>query len=106
MQDGTLHRWICEGMENYSDDSDTADNMVSGTFKRLIEIGIVINMDNIGRIKDNLNNDEAAVVDNMCKSKSDVIKILSQYVVVLDRIMQLVSNLGLARCYGPVQTSG
>ena len=99
MQDGTLHRWICEGMENYSDDSDTADNMGSDTFRRLFEMGIVINMDNIGRIKDNLNNNEAAVVDNMCKSKSHVNKILSQYVLVLDRIMQLVSNLGLAHCY-------
>ena len=99
MQDGTLHRWICEGMENCNDDSDTADNMVSDTFRRLVEIGIAINMDNIGRIKDNLSNDEAAVVDNMCKSKSHVNKILSQYVLVLDRIMQLVSNCGLARCY-------
>ena len=99
MQDGTLHRWICKGIENYSDDSDTADNMGSDTFRRFFEMGIVINMDNIGRIKDNLNNNEAAVVDNMCKSKSDVNRFLSQYVLVLDRIMQLVSNLGLARCY-------
>jgi hypothetical protein len=53
-------------------------------------------MDNIGRIKDNLKNKESAVVDNMFDSKSRVNKILSLYVVVLDRIMQLVSNLGLA----------
>ena len=99
MQDGTLHRWICEGMENYSDDSDTADNMGSDTHRRLFEMGIVINMDNIGRIKDNLNNNEAAVVDNMCTSESHVNKILSQYWAVIDRIMQLVSNLGLTRCY-------
>ena len=63
-------------------------------------MGIVINMDNIGRIKDSLNNsNEAAVVDEMCKTKSDVNSFLSQYCVVIDRIMQLVSNLGLARCY-------
>ena len=99
MQDGTLHRWICEGMENYSDNSDAADYMGSDTLRRLFGMGIVINMDNIGRIKDNLNNNEAAVVDNMCKSKSDIHKVLSHYVHVLDRIMQLVSNLGLAHCY-------
>ena len=59
----------------------------------------MINVDNIGRIKDNLNNNEAAVVDNMCKSKSHVHEVLSQYVLVLDRVMQLVSNLGLTHCY-------
>ena len=99
MQDGTLHRWLCKGIENYSDNSDTTDNMGSDTFRRLFDMGIVINMNNFGRIKDNLNNDEAAVVDNMCKSRADVNGFLSQYDVVLDRIMQLVSNLGLARCY-------
>ena len=72
MQDGTLHRWLCKGIENYSDNSDTADNMGSDTFRRFFDMGIVINMNNIGRIKDNLNNNEAAVVDNMCKSRSDV----------------------------------
>ena len=73
--------------------------MVSDTFRRLIEMGILINMDNIGRIKNDLSNNEAAVVDKMCKSKSNVNRFLSQYVLVLDRIMQLVSYLGLARCY-------
>ena len=62
-------------------------------------MGVVINMNNIGRIKTDLSKNEAAVVDNMCKSKSNVNRFLSQYVLVLDRIMQLVSNLGLARCY-------
>ena len=99
MQDGTLHRWICEGMENYSDDSDAADSMGSDTFRRLFDMGIVLNMENIGRIKVNLNNNEAVVVDNMCKSRADVNSFLSQYGLVIDRIMQLVSNLGLARCY-------
>ena len=102
MQSGALHRWICEGMENYSDDSDkadTPDNMGSVILRRLFDMGIVINMDNIGRIKDNLNNNEAVVVDNMCKSKSDIIRSLSQYWAVIDIIMQLVSNLGLTRCY-------
>ena len=98
MQDGILHRWLCKGIEKLQN-SDTADNIGSDTFRRLIEMGIVINMNNIGRIKNNLSNNEAAVVDKMCKSKSDVNRFLSQYVLVLDRIMQLVSNLGLARCY-------
>ena len=96
MQDGTLHRWLYKGIENESDNSETADNMGSETFRRLFDMGIVINMNNIGRIKENLRNNEAAVVDNMCKSRSDL---LSQYVLVLGRIMQLVSNLGLVRCY-------
>ena len=96
MQDATLHRWLCKGIEGYSDNSNTADNMGSDIFRRLFEIGIVINMDNIGRIKYNLKNKESAVVDNMCDSKSHVNEILSLYVVVLDRIVQLVSNLGLA----------
>ena len=102
MQDGTLHRWLSKGIENHSDNSDTADtvdNMGSDTFRRFFEMGIVMNMSNIGRIKDNLSNNEAAVVDDMCKSRADLNSFLSQFCVVLDRIMQLVSNLGLARCY-------
>jgi hypothetical protein len=77
MQDGTLHRWLCKGLENYCDKSDTADNMGSDIFRRLFEIGIVLNTDNIGRIKDNLKHNESAVVDNICESKSHVNKILS-----------------------------
>ena len=67
MQDGSLHRWLSEGTENFSDNSDLADNMGSTTFRRFFEMGIVTNMDNIGKIKDNLRSDESAVVDNMCK---------------------------------------
>ena len=93
LQDGTLHRWLCEGVENYSDNSGTAENIGSDTYTRLVDMGIVINMNNIGRIKDNLKHNEAAVVDKMC----DIRK--KNYGPVLDRIMQLVSNLGLARCY-------
>ena len=76
-----------------------ADNMGSTTFNRFFDMGIVLNTENIGRMKNNLNNNEAAVVDNMCKSKSNVNRFLSHYVLVIDRIMQLVSYLGLARCY-------
>ena len=100
LQDGTLHRWLCEGVENYSDNSGTAENIGSDTYTRLVDMGIVINMNNIGRIKDNLKHNEAAVVDKMCESQSDVRTSLPKgYGPVLDRIMQLVSNLGLARCY-------
>ena len=73
--------------------------MASGTFRGFCEMGIVINMNNIGKIKDNLNRNEAAVVDNLCESRFRIHAFLSQYVVVMDRIMQIVSNLGLARCY-------
>ena len=99
MRDGSLHRWLSKGIENYSDNSAMAENMGSTTFRRFFDMGIVLNMENIGRIKDNLNNNEAVVVDNTCKSKSDINRTLSQYALVIDRIMQLVSNLGLARCY-------
>ena len=98
MQDGTLHRWLCKGIENHSDNSDTSDNMASDTYRRIVDMDIVINMNNIGIIKGNLSNNEAAVVDNLCKSRSDVSGLLSSFSVVLDRIMQLVSRLGLARC--------
>ena len=67
LQDGTLHRWLCEGVENYSDNSGTAENIGSDTYTRLVDMGIVINMNNIGRIKDNLKHNEAAVVDKMCE---------------------------------------
>ena len=99
MQDGSLPRWLSKGIENYSDNSAMADNMGSTTFRRFFDMGIVLNMENIGRIKDNLNNNETVVLDNMCKPKSDIYRTLSQYALVIDRIMRLVSNLGLARCY-------
>ena len=99
MQDGSLHRWLSKGIENDSDNSNMADNMGSTTFNRFFDMGIVLNTENIGRMKDNLNNNEAVVVDNMCKSKSDINRTLTHYGLVIDRIMQLVSNLGLARCY-------
>jgi hypothetical protein len=42
MQDGSLNRWLCKGIENYSHNSVLAENMGNDTYRRVFDMGIVI----------------------------------------------------------------
>ena len=100
MENGTLHRWASSKVNSCGEECyDQSSNMGSETYRRMFDMGIVINMESINKIKAGLNRDENAVVDNMCSSKADLNKALSHYFIVIDRVMHLVSNLGLEHCY-------
>ena len=99
MENGTLNRWESGEVNTDGQGYDKSSNMGSETYRRMFGMGILINLENINKIKSGLNNGEIAVIDNMCSSKADFSEHLSIYFAVIDRVMVLVSNLGLAHCY-------
>ena len=99
MLDGRLQKWSSSDMDNCDQRKNKRYGMGSETYRKMFDMGIVVNMENVNELKRGLNSNEVAVVDNMCQTKADIDKFLSHYFIVIDRLMELVGNLGLVHCY-------
>ena len=96
---GKLHSWMSSFTDQCSNNASARMIMASDSYRSIFEMGSVLQTDNIMVIKTGLTEGEKSVIDNMCLLRPGVHDIQKAYIVTIDKIMRIVSNIGLAHCY-------
>ena len=96
---GNFKKWLKENSEEHVRFKAKSDRMASKTYRRLFSMGVIVQNDNISLLEKGLNSGERSVAESMYGSRKNVHGIQGHFIIVIDRIIQLVLSLGLKRCY-------
>lgn len=96
---GKLHSWMLGFTDQCSSGSSARMIMASDSCKSIFNMGSVLETDNIMLIKTGLTEGEKNVIDNMSLLRPGVHVFQKNCMLTIDKIMRIVSNIGLAHCY-------